>query len=165
MRAIPRDFPTWNLFGSSTPQASGDDSDCLLEPVCVLGDPLRGTGNNLVLCEVKNADGSAHATNRRANLRDVPAALDAETDAWVGFEQEYTLYRDRLSRQRLPSPQGPYYCGAGVGRTFGLEFIEAHARACLDAGVQIYGLNGEVMMPWRRSNRPAVRADRFGRAT
>src|SRR5215475_7972268 len=75
----PGDFPAWNFDGSSTEQASGSDSDCLLEPVCVLRDPLRGTGNHLVLCEVLNADGSAHATNRRAALRAVLAAVDADT--------------------------------------------------------------------------------------
>ena len=145
----PGDLPAWSFDGSSTEQASGNDSDCLLEPVCVLRDPLRGTGNHLVLCEVQHADGSAHPTNRRAMLRAVLAAIDAETDPWVGFEQEYTLYRDGrplgFPSHGFPGPQGPYYCGAGADRTFGRELVEAHARTCLDAGVQIYGLNAEVM--------------------
>jgi len=33
------DFPAWSFDGSSTEQASGDDSDCLLEPVRVVRDP------------------------------------------------------------------------------------------------------------------------------
>ena len=143
------DFPAWNFDGSSTEQASGDDSDCLLEPVRVLKDPLRGAGHFLVLCEVQNADGSPHATNRRAALRTVLAAADAGTDPWAGFEQEYTLYRDGrplgFPGNGFPGPQGPYYCGAGADRAFGRELVEAHALACLDAGLQIYGLNGEVM--------------------
>ena len=145
----PADFPGWSFDGSSTEQASGEDSDCLLEPVAVARDPLRGAGHHLVLCEVRKADGSAHESNRRATLRAVLAAIDDEVDPWVGFEQEYTLYRDGrplgFPRNGFPGPQGPYYCGAGVDRAFGRELVEAHARACLEAGLQIYGLNAEVM--------------------
>lgn len=156
---IPRasDFPAWSFDGSSTEQASGDDSDCLLEPVCVVRDPLRGAGNYLVLCEVQNADGSPHASNQRATLRSVMAAADAsvdagsgeKTDPWVGFEQEYTLYRDGrplgFPANGFPGPQGPYYCGAGADRIYGRQIVEEHARACLEAGIQIYGINAEVM--------------------
>lgn len=146
------DFPAWSFDGSSTEQASGDDSDCLLEPVCVVRDPLRGAGNYLVLCEVQNPDDSPHATNQRATLRSVMAAADAngeKTDPWVGFEQEYTLYRDGrplgFPANGFPGPQGPYYCGTGADRIYGRQIAEEHARACLDAGIQIYGLNAEVM--------------------
>jgi glutamine synthetase len=143
------DFPVWSFDGSSTEQAAGEDSDCLLAPVRVLRDPLRGAGHYLVLCEVLNADASHHATNRRATLRAVLAEIDPDIDPWVGFEQEYTLYRDGrplgFPSNGFPGPQGPYYCGAGVDRAFGRELVEAHASACLDAGLQIYGLNAEVM--------------------
>ena len=56
------DFPLWNFDGSSTGQADGEDSDCLLVPVRVAPDPRRGPGNYLVLCEVVNRDGTAHAS-------------------------------------------------------------------------------------------------------
>jgi len=145
----PSDFPIWSFDGSSTEQASGDKSDCLLEPVCVVQDPLRGGNNYLVLCEVQNADGGAHASNRRATLRAVMAKIEVGTDPWVGFEQEYTLYRDGrplgFPSNGFPGPQGPYYCGAGVDRAFGRDIVEAHAKACVDAGLRIYGLNAEVM--------------------
>lgn len=45
------DFPEWSFDGSSTEQAYGGDSDCLLRPVnCVL-DPLENGGDYLVLCD------------------------------------------------------------------------------------------------------------------
>jgi glutamine synthetase len=145
----PEDFPAWSFDGSSTEQASGEDSDCLLEPVCVVQDPLRGAGDFLVLCEVQNANGSPHASNHRATLRAVLAAIEAGSDPWVGFEQEYTLYRDGrplgFPSNGFPGPQGPYYCGAGADRAYGRELVETHAKACLEAGLQIYGLNAEVM--------------------
>ena len=145
----PQDFPAWSFDGSSTEQASGDDSDCLLEPVCAVRDPLRGAGHFLVLCEVLSADGSVHASNGRATLRAVLDAVDHVTDPWVGFEQEYTLYRDGrplgFPSNGFPGPQGPYYCGAGADRVYGRDLVEKHARACLDAGLMLYGLNAEVM--------------------
>ena len=78
------DFPNWQFDGSSTNQAEGDASDCLLQPVRIFPDPIRGLGSYLVLCEVLNADGGAHESNMRAKLR---AVLDAGTTsarpAWL----------------------------------------------------------------------------------
>lgn len=36
------DFPEWSFDGSSTNQAVGSDSDCLLQPVAFVDDPIRG---------------------------------------------------------------------------------------------------------------------------
>ena len=40
---------------------------------------------------------------------------------------------------------GPYYCGVGADKAFGRDISEAHYRACLYAGVNIYGSNAEAM--------------------
>ena len=50
--------PVWGFDGSSTEQAEGHSSDCVLKPVFTCPDPLRGGENIFVLCEVYNADGS-----------------------------------------------------------------------------------------------------------
>ena len=42
----------WGFDGSSTNQAEGSDSDCVLQPVFVCPDPLRAEGDKLVMCEV-----------------------------------------------------------------------------------------------------------------
>ena len=63
------DLPEWGFDGSSTQQAEGHFSDCLLKPVCFLMDPIRGGDNILVMCEVFNADGTVHESNKRAALR------------------------------------------------------------------------------------------------
>ena len=62
------DFPNWQFDGSSTGQAEGDSSDCLLEPVTIIPDPIRGLGSYLVMCEVLNPDGTPQI-NTRAQLR------------------------------------------------------------------------------------------------
>jgi len=144
------DFPGWVFDGSSTGQAEGNASDCLLEPVRFIPDPIRGDDCYLVLCEVQNPDGSAHSSNKRAQLRRVLDAGAGETDSWFGYEQEYTLYRGSSplgfpSERRYPAAQGPYYCGVGADEVYGRDLVEAHFMACLDAGLLVTGINAEVM--------------------
>ena len=51
------DLPIWGFDGSSTNQAPGDNSDCVLNPVFSCPDPIRGGDDILVLCEVLLPDG------------------------------------------------------------------------------------------------------------
>jgi glutamine synthetase len=142
-------YPSWGYDGSSTYQATGDDSDLILQPIRVVKDPNRGKNDTLVLCEVLNPDGAPHSTNTRARLRAVLDSGAAAEDAWVGFEQEYTLFNGErplgFPNGGYPEPQGPFYCGVGTGRVFGRDLVEAHSQACMDAGLMIYGVNAEVM--------------------
>ncbi|MBV71027.1 MAG: glutamine synthetase [Myxococcales bacterium] len=144
------DFPAWQFDGSSTNQAEGNSSDCLLTPVRVCPDPVRGLGAYLVLCEVGNADGSPHPSNTRALLRSTLETVGEATDAWLGYEQEYTLYDGSRplgfpSERRFPAAQGPYYCGVGADEVYGRDLVEAHLEACIEAGLSIVGINAEVM--------------------
>ncbi|MDC0214785.1 glutamine synthetase beta-grasp domain-containing protein, partial [Gammaproteobacteria bacterium] len=77
--------PMWVFDGSSTEQAEGGSSDCLLKPVAIIPDPDR-TNAYLVMTEVLNADGSPHESNGRATID------DDDDDFWFGFEQEYFLW-------------------------------------------------------------------------
>ena len=143
------DFPQWNFDGSSTYQAVGHDSDLILQPVCMVNDPILGAGNYLVLCEVLNPDGTPHPTNKRARLVQVMQKVSKNLDPWIGFEQEYTLFRGQTPLgwpdRGYPAPQGPFYCGVGADEVFGRKLVEKHAQACLDAGIMLYGTNAEVM--------------------
>ena len=142
------DFPEWGFDGSSTNQASGHDSDLILQPVFFVTDPLRDAGSYLVLCEVFNPDYTPHKTNHRAALRKLMETC-AKHDPWIGFEQEYTLFKGTLPLgwpdRGYPAPQGPFYCGVGADEVFGRELIEDHTQACLDANLMIFGTNAEVM--------------------
>ena len=143
------DFPEWNFDGSSTLQAEGHDSDCIMKPVAFIKDPFRGEGSYLVMTEVFTADGEPHESNSRAQLREVLDAGAAKHEPWAGFEQEYTLFKDRTPLgwpvKGFPAPQGPYYCGVGADEAYGRDIVEDHAAACLEAGLIYYGLNAEVM--------------------
>jgi glutamine synthetase len=61
-----KDLPIWGFDGSSTNQAPGDKSDCVLRPVFSCPDPIRGGDNILVMAEVLYIDMTPHETNTRA---------------------------------------------------------------------------------------------------
>jgi len=137
------DLPNWSFDGSSTEQAPGGSSDCVLKPVFVVPDPQRKNAY-LVMCEVLNADETPHASNGRATIE------DDDNDFWFGFEQEYFLWDTDTNKPLgfpaggFPGPQGPYYCGVGAANAFGRAIVEEHLDACLDAGLNVEGINAEV---------------------
>ena len=137
------DCPMWAFDGSSTEQAAGNDSDCLLKPVCIFPDPDRKNAY-LVMTEVLNADGSPHVSNGRATID------DDDEDFWFGYEQEYFLWDTDTDLppgfplNGYPGPQGPYYCSVGASNTYGRDCVDEHLDLCLDAGINVEGINAEV---------------------
>ncbi len=143
--------PIWGFDGSSTEQATGDHSDCVLKPVFHCPDPIRGGRNILVMCEVLTASNMRpHPSNTRAACARAEKK-HAAADMWFGLEQEYTMLRPDGTPLGfpegggLPGPQGPYYCGVGTGKIMGRDIVEEHTQACIDAGLAISGTNPEVM--------------------
>jgi glutamine synthetase len=138
-----KDCPNWSFDGSSTEQAPGGSSDCILKPVYIVPDPQRKNGY-LVMCEVLNPDGSPHASNGRALIE------DDDNDFWFGFEQEYFLWNPDTEKPLgfpeggYPRPQGPYYCSVGARNAYGRHIVEEHLDACLEAGLNVEGINAEV---------------------
>ncbi len=142
------DLPIWGFDGSSTNQAPGDRSDCVLQPVFTCPDPIRGGNNVLVMCEVLYIDMTPHKTNTRAKCVEV-ATKYANQESIFGIEQEYTFFKDGrpygFPFGGFPAPQGGYYCGVGDDEVYGRDIVEAHMDACLQAGLHLSGINAEVM--------------------
>ena len=140
------DCPEWSFDGSSTQQAEGHFSDCILKPVRIYQNPLNHgyLTSWLVLCEVLNADGTPHPTNTRASIG------DEDLELWFGFEQEYTIMKDGrplgFPTNGYPEPQGKYYCGVGNGQVNGRQFVDEHLENCISAGIEITGTNAEVLL-------------------
>jgi len=138
--------PEWSFDGSSTNQAEGHKSDCILKPIKLYENPLQDDNAYLVLCEVWNVDDTIHATNHRHKLELINSKYKKE-DVWVGIEQEYTLFKYGKpfgwpQDGSEPPPQGDYYCGRNAG-----EFIaNQHMDLCIKAGIKISGINSEVML-------------------
>jgi glutamine synthetase len=136
------ELPLWGFDGSSTKQAEGGSSDCILKPVSIFPDSTR-TNGALVMCEVMMPDGTPHASNGRATILDDPGA-------WFGFEQEYFFYKNGrplgFPEAGYPAPQGPYYTGVGYKNVGDVarEIVEKHLDICLAAGINHEGINSEV---------------------
>ncbi len=139
------DCPVWCFDGSSTLQAEGGDSDCLLIPVSIIPDPDR-KNSYLVMNEVMNADGTAHESNGRATIDEA----EDDDDFWFGFEQEYFLWDPETDLPPgfpaggYPAPQGPYYCSVGAKNAYCRNIVEEHFDICLEAGLNVEGINAEV---------------------
>ena len=139
-------LPNWGFDGSSTKQAEGGSSDCVLKPVAVFPDASRNNGV-LVMCEVMMPDGETpHPSNARATILDDP-------DTWFGYEQEYFLWEDGaplgFPKGGFPSRgQGEYYCGVGYKNVGDVarQIVEEHLELCLEAGINHEGINGEVAL-------------------
>ena len=135
------DCPMWSFDGSSTEQAEGSSSDCLLKPVAIYPDPCRENGW-LVMNEVLTAEGLPHESNTRATID------DDDDDFWFGFEQEYFLWDDEeeiaFGFPKEDTGQGQYYCSVGANNTFGRDIVEEHLDQCLEAGINVEGINAEV---------------------
>ena len=136
------DCPVWGFDGSSTQQAGGRSSDCVLKPVALYPDRTRKNGY-LVMCEVLLPDGTPHPSNFRATVEDM-------SDLWIGFEQEYFFYKDGkplgCPANGFPAPHGPYYTGVGYKNVgcMARKIAEEHIDITLDAGIYLEGINAEV---------------------
>ena len=154
------DVPEWGFDGSSTEQAEGDSSDCVLKPVSLFNntvDVIAGTNSYIVVCEVYNVDGTPHKTNTRAALRSIIEDGDNSeitSEMWFGIEQEYTIMDPSSgrplgwpeSRFEYPAPQGRYYCGIGGDVVKMRQLVHEHAMCCITAGIPLCGTNAEVML-------------------
>ena len=128
--------------------------------------------HKLVFCEVYNPDGKTpHKSNTRSKLRGLLTELKfKEYDAnlsevpWFGWEQEYVITHAPnkefshfkygggiplgfgLGEEGKPRPQGDYYCGVGGLNVIGRELVEEHIIKCAEIGLNIGGINAEVLI-------------------
>ena len=140
------DLPNWNFDGSSTNQASGDDSEVIIKPRALFNDPFRMRNHKLVLCDTYTPQGKPLSNNHRVWANDLFNQKLGE-EPWFGLEQEYFLLD---SEKKLPlgfnenKTQGQFYCSAGADNAFGRHVAEKHLYACIHAGIKISGINAEV---------------------
>lgn len=149
-----KDLPVWNYDGSSCYQAKTENSEVLIIPCALFDDPFKGKPHKIVMCETEYQDGKIPKSNFRRICSKIFTEQNCnEHDPWFGIEQEYILTQRIGStidwplgwpKGDYPGPQGLYYCGTGDKYVYGREISDAHIRACLAAGVQVYGTNAEV---------------------
>lgn len=103
------------------------------------------------MCDTYTPAGEPLPTNTRYAAEQLFKEHEKE-ETWFGLEQEFTLFN---TDQRTPlgwplggqpsRPQGPYYCSVGPENNFGRHITDSMYKACLYAGIEISGTNGEVM--------------------
>ena len=144
------DLPIWGFDGSSTNQAPGSNSDCVLKPVFSCPDPIRGGDDKLVMCEVLLPDMTPHV-DEHARVAHADRREVRERTSRCSASSRSTR-SSRTGRPHgfpdgggFPAPQGFYYCGIGADEVYGRDVVEAHLDACIEAGLGISGINAEVM--------------------
>ena len=149
-------YPKWDYDGSSTGQANGTSSEIILVPVFVcdnplLNDSIKSINSNhvlikkLVLCETFHVDGKPTAENTRHNATTI-FDMSVEQKPWFGLEQEYFIFDDNTYNEENKKgfyEMGMHYCGIGCQISH-RQLVEEHMAACLNAGLNISGINAEV---------------------
>jgi glutamine synthetase len=144
------DLEEWNFDGSSTDQANREQSEIFIKPRALFNDPFRKGNHKIVLCDTYLPNGTPAKNNNRFWANSIFEQKKEEIP-WFGLEQEYFLIDPKTE---LPlgfnngientTPQGQYYCSAGVQNAFGRDIVNEHLEACIYAGVKIAGVNFEV---------------------
>ncbi len=153
------DVDIWNYDGSSTYQASTENSEILLNPVAYYPNPFfKNHQSYLVLCDTYQEQPDGVLAPTENNYRKQAAECFKEKPhllPWFGIEQEYfamapdgtQISNTPVAFQRsggTPVEQGDYYCGVG-NRTIQMrKLAEKHYEYCLAAGLKISGINAEV---------------------
>ena len=136
----------WNYDGSSTAQASGDDSEVIIKPRALFNDPFRRGHHKIVLCDTYKPGDEPLKNNYRVWAKEI-FDKKLEEKPWFGLEQEYFLIDPTTSKPpgyEVNKTQGQFYCSIGAENAFGREIAEKHLSACVYAGITISGINAEV---------------------
>jgi glutamine synthetase len=144
-----KQIPEWNYDGSSTNQSSSfGNTEIIIKPCFICINPLLNlTDNNayLVLCDTYDINNYPISTNNRYvanNIFNSDNKMDNDMQPWFGLEQEYFFITPDFMNKELEE-QGRFYCGTFLDSTQ-RKIVEEHLEVCLDAGLDISGINAEV---------------------
>lgn len=142
------EIPDWQFNGCATNQAKTQSSEVALKPRALFPNPLRRNGY-LVLCDAFSSSGEPLNSNRRAEA--CKTLLKApEAEPIFGFKQDYFLVDPKTQKpfgyplKHEAKPEGLYYCSVGAENVFGRDIALQHLQICLQADLDIRGINSEV---------------------
>ena len=149
-------IPKWNYDGSSTGQATTENSEIILNPIKYCLDPFRRNEKSyLVLCDIYNIDGIPHKNNMRYKANQIFTSY-VEYEPMFGLEQEFFIskymygnlipigFLDEYGKEYGCKEQGDYYCGMGGRNVLGKDLIEETFENLLYSNIAITGMNAEV---------------------
>ena len=144
----PRTPPRWNYDGSSTGQASTEESEVELVPIAVYSS--QTSKYTYVLCSTFKQNGAPTFENTHHMLSPAIQAWLIDNAVRLAFEQEFFIYDVRTGKplrheEWKDKKQGEYYCSVGA---FGNGFIEPYVAEVfergLELGLRLTGYNLEV---------------------
>lgn len=138
--------PSWNYDGSSTGQATTEESEIDLVPIAC----YKGESYTYVLCATYKQNGHPTFENTFHLLSPTTQLWLVDNAVRIGFEQEFFIYEARTNQpfkyeEWKDKKQGEFYCSVGAG---GNGFIEKYVTEVfergLDLGLRLTGYNLEV---------------------
>ena len=138
------ELPMWGFDGSSTRQAEGHSSDCMLKPVAVFPDPAKKNGA-LVMCEVLHARRHAapeqHPRDDPRTIRTPGSASSRNTSSTrtACRSASRPAAASRLRRASTTPASATRTSATSPARSW-----STHLDLCLDAGINHEGINAEV---------------------
>jgi len=149
-KIVLNEIEIWNFDGSSTNQASGNDSEIFLKPYKIFtGGFKKSIAYYYVFCECLNPDGTPHKTNTRNSVVDFFNKPEIkELDTMFGIEQEFFVFKygvPLIWGGETTKPQGDYYCGNGSSNVNqGRDLLDEVTEVLIDWGINTTGYNFEV---------------------
>jgi glutamine synthetase len=149
-------YPQWNYDASSTGQLSiNENTEGILKPVAVFTNPLRKLSNVnkrrhimnsvIVLCDTYDVKGFPLTSNHRYKAKQI---FDKNLDEvpLFGLEQEYFITDNNEFEggytEKYINVFDHYCCNTNIPEE--RQIAEEHLETCLEAGINISGINSEV---------------------
>jgi len=136
-------LPDWNYDGSSTDQATTENSEVILKPVFFCKDPFRTIDKNIciiILCDLWLSEDEPHPHNTRVNAQKIFTKYN-NSKILFGLEQEFFFNCDEDVNNKYDN-SNEHYCLENYFS--GREYIEEAFQLCISAGLKITGYNAEV---------------------
>lgn len=141
--------PDWNYDGSSTNQATGNNSEVILRPVKKYRNPYNPTNqyDYFVLCDTwvydDNINLVPHSTNTRVIAERIFNNFNNDKPIF-GIEHEFFVFNGDKPLGFTGGDQGQYYCSVGSKNAFGREFLNNVSDLCKNIDINVTGYNLEV---------------------
>ena len=147
----------WNFDGSSTGQASTNESEVFIKPIRYFKN-IENKTYFYILCECLNPDETPHKTNTRSSVIEYFKQENIKNlDIMFGIEQEFFVFKKGIplvwnnnnnntdiDNKNTTEPQGDYYCGNGAKSIEGREYLNKVVDVLTCIGINITGYNFEV---------------------
>jgi glutamine synthetase len=133
----------WNYDGSSTGQATTISSEIILKPVKTFINPFLD--GYLIICATYDINDNPLPNNHFHKAKEI-FDKNLNEKPWFGLEQEYFFSKSNgyLGHDTIFQNER-YYCSPINQDQLGVDISTKHLEYCIKAGINISGINAEVV--------------------